>query len=74
MTLFITAYGFGIFVFLCIIAVFAAKRKCIVHKDSMAWYDFMTDQEKKKFGGVIAVTIIGSMMIRLVPVVFALLY
>ena len=34
------------------------RKKGIVQKDSMIWYDSMTDEEKKKFLGVIAVTVI----------------
>ncbi len=67
MAVFIAAYGFEIFVFLCVMAVFAVRKKGIVQKDSM------TDEEKKKFLGVIAVTVIGTVMILLVPVVFALI-
>ncbi len=73
MAVFIAAYGFEIFVFLCVMAVFAVRKKGIVQKDSMTWYDSMTDEEKKKFLGVIAVTVIGTVMILLVPVVFALI-
>ncbi len=39
----------------------------------MAWYEAMAEEEKKKFWGVIAVTVIGTMMILLVPEVFALI-
>lgn len=63
---FILAYGLGIFVFFCAISIWGGRK-------SMAWYKAMAEEEKKKFWGVIAVSVIGTMMILLVPVVFVLI-
>ena len=62
----LASYVFGKFVFFCAISIFNGRK-------SMAWYEAMAEEEKKKFWGVIAVTVIGTMMILLVPEVFALI-
>lgn len=40
----------------------------------MKWYQDMTNEEKGKFWGVIAVTIIGLAMMQLVPVVCRMIF
>lgn len=40
----------------------------------MKWYQDITNEDKRKFWEVIAVTIIGTIMILLVPVVFRMIF
>jgi len=39
----------------------------------MTWYKNMTEQQKKNFGRVIGVSVIGVLLIVLIPIVFHLI-